>query len=163
MTGLDQLAAALSREFPAGLTGLRRHETRELRCAVEAGAVPGQARWLRVAGGAELILMIGADRRRDAGRFEVHYLFAHSRENWFVHATLPVAADRPEIPSLATFHYPASRFERELFDVLGIRAVGHPDPRPLVRHAFWPADYFPLRQDAVADVVQATVAGTSRP
>ena len=59
-----------------------------------------------------------------------------------------MAPDRPEIPSLATFHYPASRFEREIFDLFGIRALGHPDPRPLVRHAFWPEDYFPLRKDA---------------
>ena len=148
MTNLEHLAADLSREFPTGVTGLGRHGARELRCAVEAGVVPGLARWLGVSCGAELILMVGADRRRDAGRFEVHYLFAHARENGFVHATLPISPDRPEIPSLATFHYPASRFERELFDVLGIRAVGHPDPRPLVRHAFWPADYFPLRKDA---------------
>jgi Ni,Fe-hydrogenase III large subunit/Ni,Fe-hydrogenase III component G len=148
MTRLELVAAGLSQEFPTGITGLRRHGIRELRCGVEAGVVPGLARWLRVGCGAELMLMVGADRRHDAGRFEVHYLFAHARENWFLHATLPVAADRPEIPSLATFHYPASRFERELFDVLGIRAVGHPDPRPLVRHAFWPADYFPLRKDS---------------
>jgi Ni,Fe-hydrogenase III large subunit len=92
--------------------------------------------------------MVGADRRGDRGAFEVHYLFGHDRESWFVHVTTAVAADRPEIPSLATFHYPASRFEREIFDLFGIRALGHPDPRPLVRHAFWPGDYFPLRRDA---------------
>ena len=48
------------------------------------------------------------------------------------------------MPSLAIRHYPASRFEREIADLFGIRAAGHPDPRPLVRHAFWPEDYFPL-------------------
>ena len=92
--------------------------------------------------------MVGADRRRNHGGFEVHYLFGHERENWFLHVTVAVAAGQPEIPSLATFHYPASRFEREIFDLFGIRARGHPDPRPLVRHAFWPEDYFPLRKDA---------------
>jgi Ni,Fe-hydrogenase III large subunit len=44
--------------------------------------------------------------------------------------------------------YPASRFEREIFDLFGIAPLYHPDPRPLVRHGFWPADYFPLRRDA---------------
>ena len=47
MTNLEHLAAGLSREFPTGVTGLRRHGTRELQCAVEAGVVPGLARWLR--------------------------------------------------------------------------------------------------------------------
>jgi Ni,Fe-hydrogenase III large subunit len=103
---------------------------------------------MRASFGADLALMVGADRRRDSGGFEVHYLFGHDRGGWFLHATVAVAPDSPEIRSLATFHYPASRFEREIFDVFGIRARGHPDPRPLVRHAFWPEDYFPLRKDA---------------
>jgi hypothetical protein len=60
-----------------------------------------------------------------------------------------VPADTPAITSLATFHYPASRFEREIADLFGIIAEGHPHPRPLVRHGFWPPDYFPLRKDAV--------------
>src|SRR5262249_4835321 len=52
------------------------------------------------------------------------------------------------ITSLADFHHPASLFEREIYDLFGIVARDHPDPRPLVRHGFWPADYFPLRKDA---------------
>src|SRR4029079_6791038 len=66
-----------------------------------------------------------------------------------VHATTVIDAARPRVPSLATPHYPASRFERELRDLFGIEPVDHPDPRPLVRHAFWPEDYYPLRKDAV--------------
>jgi Ni,Fe-hydrogenase III large subunit/Ni,Fe-hydrogenase III component G len=100
--------------------------------------------------GAELRLMIGTDRRDDRGVFEVHYLFAHPRDRWFLHATVAAGPRDPQLPSLATLHYPASRFEREIADLLGIRAAGHPDPRPLVRHAFWPEDYHPLRHDAVA-------------
>ena len=52
MTNLEHLAADLAREFPTGVTGLRRHGIRELRCAVEAGVGPGLARWLGVSCGA---------------------------------------------------------------------------------------------------------------
>ena len=52
--------------------------------------------------------------------------------------------------SLGIFHHPASLFEQEMYDLFGITATNHPDPRPLVRHAFWPADFFPLRKDAQA-------------
>ena len=148
MTPFDGLPAALNQTFPGRVARVRLHGARELRCTMGAGEVPELARWLRASFGAELILMVGADRRRDRGAFEVHYLFGHGRENWFVHATVAISAERPEIPSLATFHYPASRFEREIFDLFGIVARGHPDPRPLVRHAFWPDDFFPLRKDA---------------
>jgi Ni,Fe-hydrogenase III large subunit len=90
-----------------------------------------------------------ANDRPDKEAFEVYYLFANARENWFVHATKELSREDPAIVSMATFYYPASRFEREIYDMFGIEALGHPDPRPLVRHAFWPTNYFPLRKDAL--------------
>ncbi|MBI4485144.1 MAG: NADH-quinone oxidoreductase subunit C, partial [Acidobacteria bacterium] len=100
--------------------------------------------------GAELILLAAEDRRKEAGAFFVHYLFAHRRQNWFLHASTALDASRPEMLSLASFHYPASRFEREIRDLFGIALIGHPEPRPLAKHAFWPDGYYPLRKDAVA-------------
>jgi len=113
-----------------------------------AGLLPS-AELLRQSFKTELILMTANDRRAERGSFEVHYLFAGAAQNWFVHATL--LADLG-LPSLGTFHFPASRFEREIYDQFGIEFSGHPDPRPLVRHTFWPEDYFPLRKDAVPPV-----------
>jgi len=123
--------------------------TNELHCSVRPPAVPALARLLRTSFGAELVFMAAVDRCADAGAFEVHYLFTPGRENWFVHASATVPAASAAVSSLATFHYPASRFEREIYDLFGITATGHPDPRPLVRHGFWPPDYFPLRKGAV--------------
>src|SRR5262245_36694612 len=120
----------------------------EMHCTVRPAAVPALAAHLRIGFGAELTFMAASDRRADSGEFEITYLFAPERGNWFVHATAAVPEADPRIVSLATFHYPASRFEREIYDLFGIVPEGHPDPRPLVRHAFWPADYFPLRKDA---------------
>jgi Ni,Fe-hydrogenase III large subunit/Ni,Fe-hydrogenase III component G len=122
--------------------------TNEVHCSMAPAAVPALARLLRTFG-AELVFMAAADRRAEGAAFEVHYLFTPGREDWFLHASAAVPADAPAVTSLATFHYPASRFEREIADLFGIIARGHPDPRPLVRHGFWPADYFPLRKDAV--------------
>jgi Ni,Fe-hydrogenase III large subunit/Ni,Fe-hydrogenase III component G len=144
---IERLPAALQEQF-RGRVGEVGRRGRRLHCSLPPGDVPALAKWMRASFGADLVLMVGADRRRDRGVFEVHYLFAQDREDWFLHATVGVAPHEPWIPSLATFHYPASRLEREIFDLFGIRAVGHPDPRPLVRHAFWPEDYFPLRKDA---------------
>jgi Ni,Fe-hydrogenase III large subunit/Ni,Fe-hydrogenase III component G len=147
MTALAGLPDALARQFGGRAAVVLRRE-RELHCTIPPADVPVLARWLPATFGAELALMVGGDRRHDQGTFHVHYLFGHARENWFLNATAAVAAGSPEVPSLATLHYPASRFEREIADLFGIRALGHPDPRPLVRHGFWPPDYFPLRKDA---------------
>ncbi len=50
--------------------------------------------------------------------------------------------------SLAGVSFPASRFERELFDLYGVEPAGHPQRRPLVRHAHWPEGYHPMAAGA---------------
>jgi Ni,Fe-hydrogenase III large subunit/Ni,Fe-hydrogenase III component G len=144
---LSPLQGALTARLGVA-AGVRTVRGNELHCSVPPDDVPALAGLLREDWGAELILMVANDRRVAGHGFEVHYLFAQDREDWYLHATTRVSAENPVLRSLATFHYPASRFEREVFDLFGIRAIGHPDPRPLVRHAFWPDDYFPLRKDA---------------
>jgi Ni,Fe-hydrogenase III large subunit/Ni,Fe-hydrogenase III component G len=148
MTRLEQLMGVLTEKQGERVTAVRLVRGRELHCTAHPPALPQLLTLLRLGFGAELIFMAAADRRPDRGAFEVYYLFAPAREDWFVHVTVPVPAEAPAIVSLATLHYPASRFEREIRDLFGIVADGHPDPRPLVRHGFWPADYFPLRKDA---------------
>ncbi|HKW95100.1 MAG TPA: NADH-quinone oxidoreductase subunit C [Methylomirabilota bacterium] len=148
MTSLSQLMSLLTEKHADRVDGVRLVRGNELHCSVRPPAVPALATALRVGFGVELGFMAADDRRADRGTFEVHYLFVPERADWFVHVSTEVPADAPRIPSLATLHYPASRFEREIYDLFGIVADGHPDPRPLVRHGFWPADYFPLRKDA---------------
>jgi Ni,Fe-hydrogenase III large subunit/Ni,Fe-hydrogenase III component G len=149
MTQLPQLTRALTDTLTGRVTDVRLVRGHELHCSIHAPAVPALAALLRTEFGAELVFMAATDRRGNGGAFEVHYLFGPERKNWFLHATAAVPAETPVVPSLATLYYPASRFEREIYDLFGIVAEGHPDPRPLVRHAFWPADFFPLRKDAV--------------
>ena len=148
MTDFSRLRAALADNLQGRATNIRVRRANELHFQIVRGDVLSLAEFLRAGFGAELILMVANDRRADKGVFEVHYLFANDRENWFAHATKDVPVDNPIITSLATFYYPASRFEREIEDTFGIKAVAHPDSRPLVRHAFWPEDYFPLLKDA---------------
>jgi len=136
------LAAKLKREPIA----FKIRRGNELHFQIDRADVLDLAQVLRTDFRTELMLMVANDRCADKGAFEVHYLFANNRENWFAHATAEVSSDDPVIPSLATFTYPASRFEREINDLFGIECTGHPDRRSMVRHAFWPKDYFPLRK-----------------
>jgi Ni,Fe-hydrogenase III large subunit/Ni,Fe-hydrogenase III component G len=132
------------------LSEVRIVRDREIHGSVKTGGALRLAQALRVDFGVELRLMVGNDRRGDISAFEVYYLFAHPTENWFLHARKILAAEAPTVASLGIFHHPASLFEQEMYDLFGITATNHPDPRPLVRHGFWPADFFPLRKDARA-------------
>jgi Ni,Fe-hydrogenase III large subunit/Ni,Fe-hydrogenase III component G len=121
----------------------------ELHCAVRSDQLNALHQAVCRVLGADLILMAADDRRSVADAFFVHYLFAHRSANWFLHASIRLDRRWPELPSLAPLYYRASRFEREVRDLVGIALSGHPDPRPLVKHAFWPDDFHPLRKDAV--------------
>jgi Ni,Fe-hydrogenase III large subunit/Ni,Fe-hydrogenase III component G len=146
VTDFSRLRSALEEKFKSGIVNLHVRRGNQLHFQIACGDVPVLAELLRAHFGAELMLMVANDRRADKNAFEMHYLFANNQENWFAHATANLPSCDPTIPSLATFTYPASRFEREIKDLFGIEATGHPDRRSLVRHAFWPEDYIPLRK-----------------
>jgi Ni,Fe-hydrogenase III large subunit/Ni,Fe-hydrogenase III component G len=94
----------------------------------------------------ELSLMLANDRRADRGVYEIYYLLTQSSENWFAQMRIDVPPEDPRFPSLATTSYPASLYEREIHDLFGLVSEDHPDLRPMVRHGFWPEDYYPLRK-----------------
>ncbi len=144
---LDTVLRAVT-EGPVQVRDVTAPRPNEVHCRVSAPDVKNLGDLACRTLSAELIVMAADDRRREAGAFFVHYLFAHRRANWFLHASTRLEAEQPELPSLAPFHYPASRFEREIRDLFGILFAGHPDPRPLVKHGFWPDRYYPLRKDA---------------
>ena len=140
--------AAIANWLDGQLVNLKVVRDREIHATAASVDMPRVADVLLARCGADLVSMVGDDRRADEGQFFVHYVFAHLREDWFVHVTTALPANNPALVSLAQQSYPASRFERELRDVMGITPTGHPDPRPLVKHGFWPDDYFPLRKDS---------------
>lgn len=83
----------------------------------------------------------------DTDSLRVVYLLLAGCPDRRVELECVVPVDNPSIQSLAYISFPASRFEREMADLYGIRPVGHPKPRRLVRHAHWP-DWHPMRVDA---------------
>ncbi|BBY32247.1 formate hydrogenase [Mycolicibacter minnesotensis] len=98
-----------------------------------------------LADGFRLALVAAHD---DGDSLRVVYLFVAARPDRRTELTLTVPADNPTIPSLARLSFQAGRFEREMLDLYGITPVGHPQPRRLVRHAHWPQDWHPMRNEA---------------
>ncbi|MEX2481239.1 MAG: Ni,Fe-hydrogenase III large subunit [Gammaproteobacteria bacterium] len=47
-------------------------------------------------------------------------------------------------PDLGALFFPARRLQRAVRDLSGVSAAGAGDRRPWLRHAAWPADWFPL-------------------
>jgi len=103
-----------------------------------AGEVAGPA-------GHSLAMLVATDD--PGGRLTVRYVFEpREAEDRFV--TLAVSLDpaRAELPSLTCAVPAANWHEREVRDLFGVVPAGHPDPRPLVLHAGWPAGVYPMRK-----------------
>jgi Ni,Fe-hydrogenase III large subunit/Ni,Fe-hydrogenase III component G len=84
----------------------------------------------------------------DGDRLRAVYLFTAAAPDRRVELHVPLDAAHPQVPSLARISFPAGRFEREMHDLFGVTPVNHPLPRRLVRHAHWPAGWYPMRHDA---------------
>lgn len=114
------------------------------RAAVTDTELPDAAAGL-LADGFRLALVAAHD---DGDSLRVVYLFLAGRPDRRTELTLTVSTQHPSVPSLAGLSFQAGRFEREMLDLYGITPVGHPQPRRLVRHAHWPENWHPMRNDA---------------
>jgi Ni,Fe-hydrogenase III large subunit/Ni,Fe-hydrogenase III component G len=95
-----------------------------------------------LAAGFRLALVAAHD---DGAQLRVVYLFLAGWPDRRVELERVIPADDPSVSSVAHLSFAAGRFEREMLDLYGIRPIGHPHPRRLVRHAHWPEHWHPMR------------------
>jgi Ni,Fe-hydrogenase III large subunit/Ni,Fe-hydrogenase III component G len=96
--------------------------------------------------GCRLVALWGSDERdRDAPGIAVYAAFDLPEGLVCIRLACPV--ENPVFPDLSGVFPAADRMQRAIRDLVGAVPQGG-DLRPWLRHANWPADYFPLRLDA---------------
>ena len=93
--------------------------------------------------GARLQIATGVDTQNG---IEVMYHWALDEEDCLVTVRTTVAHETPLLSSIANFCPAAEWIEREIWELLGIEFVGHPDLRHLLLDDDWPEGNFPLRR-----------------
>jgi len=78
-------------------------------------------------------------------RFHVVYEFTSVSRNLRLELRLPLPGINPIIPTISHIYRNANWRERELWDMFGIKAEGHPDLRRILMPADW--EGHPLRKD----------------
>jgi len=78
-------------------------------------------------------------------RFHLVYRLRSLKNNQIVGLRVPLNGNAPIMPSLVGVYSNANWFERELWDMFGIRFDGHPDLRRLIMPYDW--EGHPLRKD----------------
>jgi NADH-quinone oxidoreductase subunit C len=83
--------------------------------------------------------------REDGPRFEVVYHLYSVGQNHRLRVKVGVDGDEPEVPSAVPLWPIANWYEREVWDMFGIRFAGHPDLRRLLLYEEFVGH--PLRKD----------------
>jgi len=78
-------------------------------------------------------------------RFHVVYEFTSVSRNLRLEIRVPVPGINPTLPTVSHIYRNANWRERELWDMFGIKAEGHPDLRRILMPADW--EGHPLRKD----------------
>ncbi len=78
-------------------------------------------------------------------RFEVVYELHSLSRNQRLRLKCRLPGASPEIESVTSVWRCANWYEREVFDLFGVRFRGHPDPRRILMPADW--EGYPLRKD----------------
>lgn len=94
-----------------------------------------------------LSLLWAVDHRPREARSELFYLFTLSeRKDWLLLCSDLHGEDRL-FRSITPHIHAAKWYEREIRDLFGLIAQGHPDLRRLVRHEHWPKGTHPLKKE----------------
>ncbi len=78
-------------------------------------------------------------------RFEVVYHFYSSSQHHRLRVKVPLPAEDPTVDSLTSVYHAANWFEREVWDMFGVRFVGHPNLKRLLMYDAFVGH--PLRKD----------------
>jgi Ni,Fe-hydrogenase III large subunit/Ni,Fe-hydrogenase III component G len=114
---------------------------------VEPSALKAVCRYVFRDLDARYVISIGADDRPYSGNFLVFHDFAFDKDKILASIITTASADNPKVDCISDIIPGANWAEREISDMFGIEAVGHPYPKRLILPDGWPDGLHPLRKD----------------
>jgi NADH-quinone oxidoreductase subunit C len=147
---LDELqalpvAAALMSATPGAVTG-GKNDRQELMLEIAAERIVSVCRYLK---GEQTFVRLSTvtavDWYPEEPRFEVVYHLHSLERNERLRLKCRLTGENPEIDSVTAIWRGANWYERETFDLFGIRFRNHPDLRRIMLPEDW--EGYPLRKD----------------
>jgi NADH-quinone oxidoreductase subunit C len=130
---------------PEALTGGKR-DRGELTLEVDAASIVNVCEYLkREQQFVRLSTITAVDWYPEEPRFQVVYHLHSMERNERLRLKCPVPGNQPEIDSVTPVWRAANWYEREVFDLFGIRFRNHPDLRRIMMPEDW--EGHPLRKD----------------
>lgn len=113
---------------------------------IDSALLLEKARSIYDNGRSSLEAMFASDERSICGKFAIYCVFM-SRDSQKISLLKALVGEQGRFPSLTPDIPAAAWYEREIHDLFGLTASGHPDLRPLVNHENWPKHLHPMRKD----------------
>ncbi len=80
--------------------------------------------------------------------FEILYHFSHDKTPLIISLRVVIEdKNNPEVNSIANIFKGAEWIEREMWELLGIKFIGHPNLKRLLLSEDWPEGKYPLRRE----------------
>ncbi len=140
---LQQLTEHIKQELPVEV----KTYAGEVTFVVKQEALFDLLRFLRKKEGFDyLVDIVSTDLYTDdEERFEIHYNLVNLEKNIRIRVKARLKGEYPEVESVVTLWKSANWYEREVWDMMGIKFRNHPD----LRRIYLPEDfeYFPLRKE----------------
>lgn len=89
------------------------------------------------------LLNLTASDQKD--KFRIIYSFLNIKKDKRINLFTEISRENPEIESIAKMFHPADWYEREVYDLFGIKFNNHPDLRRIMLPDDWQG--YPLRKD----------------
>jgi NADH-quinone oxidoreductase subunit C len=142
----DRAAAAAVEAFDSGAVTGGKFDRGELTLEIAPERIVSVCGFLKHDQGfVRLSSVTAVDRDPSEPRFEVVYHLHSIEHNERVRLKCRVSGENPEIDSVTSVWRSADWYEREVFDLFGIRFAGHPDLRRIMLPEDW--EGHPLRKD----------------
>ncbi len=140
--GLQSIVEQLSRALGATVEEFRG----EVTLTVPAEKVVMACEQVKAQGFEMLVTVTAVDYwPQEESRFHVVYQFLSLSRKVRLGLRVPLSGVQPSLPTISHLYGNANWREREIWDMFGIRFVGHPDLRRILMPADW--EGHPLRKD----------------
>jgi len=142
----DELLALVRERLGEKIVRWTEKSARRVYVEVRPEDVPEISRFVFRELEARFSIATGADT---PAAIEVLYHWAFDQCGLFFTVRTKLNRDKPVIESIAPICKGAEWIEREMWELLGITFLNHPDMRHLLLADDWPAGKYPLRRDYV--------------
>ena len=142
-----QFEERLIEAYPSALGNRREANGNEVYFDAEPQNIRDICSFINTDMGLALVDLFASDERTLRGCFSIYYVFADRNAGQLLIVRTPVDSQEGEFASITSTVHAAALYEREIQDMFGLKATGHPEPKRLVLHSNWPQGVHPLRRD----------------